>query len=93
MILDMDSNITVNGIPCSLENDIMEFDDCVFRCVRLHTDNTLMYVRESNIHIENFKKLEQFKSIPDMLGFIILIFIFSMYLTNSILTLNKLLIN
>lgn len=93
MILDVKSNITVDGRFCSLEKDILYFDDCVFRCVRLKEDNTLMYVRESNIHLHSFNKIKEFKNVQDMLGYILLITVVSIYLSSVLVELNKLIIN
>lgn len=93
MILDTYSNITVDGTPCSLENDVMYFNDCTLRCVRVLKDDSLMYVREENINIQSFNKPNQFISVSDMIGFFILVTIISMYLSSFLIEVNKLIIN
>ncbi len=93
MILDMDINITVDGRPCSLEKDVLNFEDCVMRCVRMKDDNTLMYVKESRINIQNFNKENEFKNIQDMIGYTLLIVVASLYLSSSIVAINKLIAN
>ena len=93
MILDVKSNITVDGRFCSLEEDALYFDDCVLRCVRLKDDNTLMYVRESNIHLHSFNEIKGFDNIFDMLSYILFITIISISLSGVLIELNKLIIN
>ncbi len=93
MSLYVNSNITVDGKPCSLEDGVLYFNDCVLRCVRLKNDNSLMYVREENIKIHSFNKTEEYINIPDMISYFMLITVLCIYLSSILVEVNKLIIN
>jgi len=85
--------VLVEGSYCVVENDTMVFTDGIFRTVRRIRDNTLIYIKESNLQPCYVNIIDSKRNTKQEPLYFLLFLILSVFTSDVILLLHNFWIN